>query len=420
MSPIHLSSVVLAVSAVASMVGAAPALAQLLPLHQSTYLDDTFYLPPSPLLQAAAGTVIRSRTLTNSAALPSAAKNLLVLYHSRSLDGRDIAVSGTVAIPAGQPPAGGWPVTTWAHGTTGIGPTCAPSRDTPDGPEHAFLGLKQVLMDSYVRRGYVVLATDYEGLGGPGIHPFLQGESEGRGALDIVRAARSLDSGIGKQYVAIGHSQGGHADLFTAAIGPAYAPELELLGNVAMAPASHIGMTVQGLAASSQPSYALAYVMYVLQSFASNHPSIDLKKVLTPHALAQLPETRQTCITASSSAGYWASAIPKDQFLADADLSEVLKVADVNEPSGLRISVPTLIVQGTADDTVLPSWTDSLVRSLCKNGNNVSYTAYADATHETIPKRSAAQVHSWIDARFAGSSATTGCGNLPWAGKPRS
>ena len=247
-------------------------------VHAQLTAGDNFHAPPSPLAPAEHGAVIRSHALTNSAALPSAARNILVLYHSTSPDGRDIAVSGTIAIPVGEPPAGGWPLTTWTHGTTGIGPACAPSKDTPTGPEHTFLGMKQVLMDDYVKRGYAVVATDYEGLGGPGPHPFLQGISAGRGALDIMRAAREIDPRIGSRYVALGHSQGGHADLFTAAMGPDYVPELKLLGNVAMAPASHIAASVQGMAAAAKPSYALGYVMYVLQSFASNHPGIDLRK----------------------------------------------------------------------------------------------------------------------------------------------
>jgi pimeloyl-ACP methyl ester carboxylesterase len=376
---------------------------------------DAFYRPPSPLTPAEHGAVIRSRALTGSAALPSAARNLLVLYHSRSVDGRDIAVSGTIAIPAGEPPAGGWPLTSWAHGTTGIGPACAPSRDTPTGPEHVFLGMKQKLMDDYVRRGYVVVATDYEGLGGPGLHPFLQGTSAGRGVIDIMRAARAMDHAIGARYVVIGHSQGGHADLFAASIGPDYAPELKLLGNVAMAPASHIAATVQGMAAAAKPSYALGYAMYVLQSFASNHPGIDLKKILTPAALAHLPQTRRDCITRTVSQGYWATSIPKQQFLPRADLAPVLKVAAANEPDGLRIAAPTLVVQGTADDTVLPAWTDAVVRSLCERGNGLHYSVYPAATHETIVTQASEQVRNFVDARFAGGAAPGNCGDLPAA-----
>ena len=390
-------------------------LAGWIPICAQSPAGDSFYLPPSPLPLAEHGTVIRSLPLTDSAALPSAARNLVVLYHSKSIDGRDIAVSGTIAIPAGKPPASGWPVTTWTHGTTGIGGACAPSRDTPNGPEHLFLGMKQVLMDGYVKRGYVVVATDYEGLGPPGLHPFLQGESEGRGALDIIRAAREIDPQIGKQYVVIGHSQGGQADLFTAAIGPNYVPELKLLGNVAMAPASHIAATVQSMTMDSKPSYALGYAMYVLESFASNHPEIDLRKILTPQALAHLPETLQSCITKTSSAGYWATSIPKDQFIAGADLSAVLKVAAANEPGGLSIATPTLVVQGGMDDTVLPAWTDATAHSLCGNGNSLFYTVYPKATHETIPQLSDTQVQSWVAARFAGADAKSNCSALPSA-----
>jgi pimeloyl-ACP methyl ester carboxylesterase len=383
----------------------------------ATPVPDAFYVPPSPLPTAEHGTLIRSQPLTNAAALPSAARNLLVLYHSKSIDGRDIAVSGTVAIPAGEPPAGGWPVTTWAHGTTGIGPACAPSRDTPTGPEHLFLGMKQTLMDEYVKRGYVVVATDYEGLGGPDLHPFLQGESEGRGVLDIIRAAREIDPAISARYVVLGHSQGGQAELFAAAIAPAYVPELQLLGNVAMAPASHIAATVQGMAADAKPSYALGYAMYVLQSFASNHPDIDLEKILTPQALEHLPQTRIDCITKTVSEGYWATAIPKEQFIAGADLSAVLNVAAANEPGDLRIAAPTLVAQGTADDTVLPAWTDAVVRSLCKNGNDLLYTVYPGATHETIVTEAAGEIRTWVDARFAGAGVETNCGALPTASK---
>ena len=386
-------------------------------VHAQSMAGDDFYAPPSPLPPAEHGAVIRSRPLTNSAALPSAARNLLVLYHSKSIDGRDIAVSGTIAIPAGEPPAGGWPMTTWTHGTTGIGPACAPSKDTPTGPEHTFLGMKQVLMDDYVKRGYVVVATDYEGLGGPGLHPFLQGVSAGRGALDIMRAARAIDPRIGTRYVVVGHSQGGHADLFASALGPDYVPELTLLGDVAMAPASHIASSVQGMATATKPSYALGYVTYVLQSFASNHPAIDLKTILTPQALAHLPQTRRNCITKTVSEGYWATAIPKDQFVARADLSAVLKVAATNEPDSLRIAAPTLVVQGTADDTVLPPRTDSVVRSLCKNGNNLQYTVYPGATHETIVTQAAAQIRSWVDARFAGTKMESNCSGLPSAAR---
>lgn len=166
---------------------------------------------------------------------------------------------------------------------------------------------------------------------------------------------------------------------------------------------------------ASTASYALGYVMYVLQSFASNHPDIDLRKILTSQALAHLPETRQACISATVTSGYWATAIPKDQFVPGMDLSAVLKVAAANEPAGLRIAAPALVVQGTADDTVMPAWTDAVVRSLCGGGNSVLYTVYPGATHETIVSRSAAQASAWVGGRFSGAAAESNCRTLPSA-----
>ena len=70
------------------------------------------------------------------------------------------------------------------------------------------------------------MRTDYEGLGTPGDHPYLIGVSEGRSVLDMVRAARKLDSNLGKRVVIAGHSQGGHAALWAASLQRSWTPEL--------------------------------------------------------------------------------------------------------------------------------------------------------------------------------------------------
>ncbi|MDP2356234.1 MAG: alpha/beta fold hydrolase [Beijerinckiaceae bacterium] len=355
------------------------------------------------------------RPLTTSAALPSAARNILVLYHSRGLNGEDVAVSGAISVPRGAPPAGGWPVITWTHGTTGLVAACAPSRDTPKGPEHVSLSQKQALLDTYVKRGYAVVATDYQGLGGPGLHPFLQGVIAGHNAIDIIRAARQADQVIGTRYVVMGHSQGGHANLFAAALGPKYAPELNLLGNVAFAPASHIDETLTSMLLATSPSLRLGYSMYVLQSFASNHPTINLSRLLSQSAMENLPLTQEQCVTATLSSGYWATAVPQQQFLKDPELSGVLKVAVSNDPGALQIEAPTFIAQGSADETVLPSWTDDVAQRLCENGTPIEYAVYAGADHETVVDQAAAKAQRWIDARFAGQEAINSCWQLPRA-----
>ena len=136
---------------------------------------EAFYTPPQPLPKGARGSVIWARPFEGTMALPGAARNVLVLYRSTGAKGNIVAVSGTVAIPQGEPPRGGWPVITWTHGTTGLAPVCAPSRDSGNGPEHPYIADIRVLLDGFVKQGYAVVASDYEGLGTPGVHPFLQG-----------------------------------------------------------------------------------------------------------------------------------------------------------------------------------------------------------------------------------------------------
>jgi hypothetical protein len=108
-----------------------------------------------------------------------------VLYRSRGLNEEPIAVSGVVIIPGGPAPPGGRPIIAWAHPTSGVVPHCAPSL--------AIFFFQQVQgLREMVRRGYIVAATDYPGLGTAGPHPYLVGISEGRAVLDSVRAARNL------------------------------------------------------------------------------------------------------------------------------------------------------------------------------------------------------------------------------------
>ena len=378
---------------------------------------DAFYTPPSPLPKGPRGSVIWTRPLSGTMALPSAKTNTLVLYRSVDGKGDSVAVSGTVAIPQGTPRRGGWPVITWTHGTTGLAPACAPSRDTDNGPEHDYIAIIRTLLDSFVKKGYVVVASDYAGLGTPGDHPFLQGVPTGRNALDMLRAAKALEPAIGKRYAVMGHSQGGQVDLFAAAQGPRYASEFRLVGNVAFAPGSHIAGRLSTVMTSSKNELALPYVLYTLDSYAKTNNAIDLKRILTPQALSHMPDLFQGCMTHALSTGYWSTAIAKDQFVAKPDVRAFLKMAQKNEPGLLRIFAPTLLVQGTADVTVLPGDTDDVAKQLCFRGNDLEYKPIAGADHNGSMQKGGAEALAWIEARFKGDSALKNCRALPKAGK---
>ena len=96
-------------------------------------------------------------------------------------------------------------------------------------------------LERWLNAGYAVVRTDYQGLGTPGVHGYLIGKDEGRSVLDIVRAARSVVGHLSNKVVIGGHSQGGHAALWAAALAKTWTPELKVAGTLAFAPASHLG-----------------------------------------------------------------------------------------------------------------------------------------------------------------------------------
>jgi len=376
---------------------------------------DAFYTPSSSLPKGLRGSVIWARPLDGTMALPGAKTNTLVLYRSTGAMRDSVAVSGTISIPKGQAPRDGWPVIVWTHGTTGLAPECAPSRDTDKGLEHEYIAVIRTLLDSFVAKGYAIVASDYEGLGTPGDHPFLQGMPTGRNALDLLRAAREIEPTIGTRYAVMGHSQGGQVDLFAAAIGPKYVPEFKLVGNVAFAPGSHIGKRLDSVIASPKVELALPYTLYALGSYAKINPRIDLKKILTPQALSHMPDLFDGCMTHALTKGYWSTAIAKDQFVKRPKLRAFRKMARENEPGFLRISVPTLILQGKADVTVLPKDTDDVAKELCARGNVLDYRPVAGADHDGAMEKGGADALAWIDARFKGEAASSNCKALPKA-----
>ena len=77
-----------------------------------------------------------------------------------------------------------------------------------------------------LNQGYIVAATDYQGLGGPGPHPYLVGPSAAHSVLDVVRAATEVTKASANTRFAVwGGWQRGHATLWTAQLAASYAPK---------------------------------------------------------------------------------------------------------------------------------------------------------------------------------------------------
>jgi pimeloyl-ACP methyl ester carboxylesterase len=376
----------------AAPVLAAPANAAVPPGPAGT----AFYTPPGTLPKGPHGTPIRQRKLTGEAVLSSARTNTLLLYRSQAVDGKTVAVSGTVAVPKGKAPKAGWPVITWAHGTVGIADACAPSLAGTQA------NYDSKLLNRWLKAGYAVVRTDYEGLGTPGEHPYLIGVSAGRSVLDMVRAARKLDSSLGKSVVIAGHSQGGHAALWAASLAKKWSPELKLRGTVAFAPASHIGEQGALLRALSSPSGVSGLVAMLVRGIDIANPSLGIGGLLSDQATALYPQIDQKCLDGLSAADSFGGLAPANLFRADAPLDPVIAALNANDPETLKIAGPVLIEQGKADTTVFPNFTDQLSGELKGRGVKLTYETFKGVDHAgaVTSKAPANDATKWIAKLF--------------------
>ena len=345
------------------------------------------------------GSIIRAEPF--SIGIPGASA-WRVSYRSGGVNSEQIEVSGVIVAPDRPAPAGGWPVVAWAHPTTGIARQCAPSLSKNF--SQSVPGLAQL-----IQQGYVVAATDYQGLGSDGPHPYLIGSSAAHTVLDSVRAAR-LVAGAGPRFIVWGHSQGGHAALWTGQLAQSYAPDLELLGVAAMAPASDLANLLEADLSSpaGQAFTALALVSW------SKVFGYDLRTIANPKAIPGMQLIGGACM--NNPLGLVADKIglgmlPKQVLIADpTKLPPWSVLIATNTPANVG-GAPVLLAQGTADPVVKPEITTRFASHLCKAGSPVRFLEMS-ADHLSIATRSVGQVLEWTAARFAGLPTASDCAAL--------
>ena len=347
--------------------------------------------------------------LSPDSVVPEDARTERITYLSQSATGQEVLVSGTVTVPAGEPPEGGWPVISWAHGTTGVGDACAPSAHSVGGPARDYLAATDPVIARWVAGGYAVAATDYEGLGTPGGHPYMNGVSAGHTVTDIVRAARELDSRIGTKWAVAGHSQGGHAALFTAAQGAEYAPELDLVGAVSYAPGSRTSDTAAYMAAGGPGvRAAIPFLPVLLLGAEAADPALSAEAMISDAARPLLDVARTGCMDQIKAA---AARIPADDLFAPgADTAALTAYFAGQEPEELNLTVPALVAQGTTDALVAAPITTQITEKLCADGSPVGYRSYEGADHRGVLTAAGDDVDAFLGTLFAGDDPGPMCG----------
>lgn len=359
-----------------------------------------------------AGELIGKEAFAVSGA-PNVGTSESFVYRMPAVGGGLADARAVILIPAGAAPSGGWPLLAWGHGTTGIADTCAPSTD---GTLAGYAGF----LDALVGAGYAVVAPDYEGLGADGLHPYLSLQSEGRSLLYAAKAAADAYASVSSRVGLIGHSQGGHAVLGAAELA-GEVPSLDIVGTVAFAPASNVrasGDQLQAVIANPAAPIGdrvgagvsrLAFSTLILAAIPATTPTFDIASAFGPDGAFLASAAVTTCLsalvnqitpvvqTAVVNTGSIESLLPSSTL----DIPAVSSYLQAMEPGTRTLADPVLLLQGGADTTVFPAFTQQLRDTMVNRGTSVTYTEIANESHTSIVQAGAAAALSFLGTMFA-------------------
>ncbi len=372
---------------------------------------DDFYTPPA-VLPAGNGAVVRSEPsefhLDPLRLIDVPAEVTRVMYASEGVNER-VAVTGTVIQPRGSwSGPGERPVVGYAVGTQGMADRCAPSKQLAAGSEYEGLFLKGLLA-----RGYTVVVTDYEGLGTPGSHPYVDGGSLGRSVLDSVRAARNLDLVEDSAPVLLsGYSEGGNAVAGAVEQLADYAPELDVLGAYAGA----VPADLTRVAPKLDGSLYVAFLGYAVAALDAYHPELALRDVLNEDGEDYLDRVEESCTFdgVASFAFQRTSELTVDgrsvvDYLTRPDIAAVLEEKRLGKGAP---TVPTLVAHSRLDDVVDYAQGRDMARSWCDHGGDVSFQTLLTPTHVGGAVAGFPRAFAFMEARVQGKSFAGSCGRF--------
>lgn len=344
------------------------------------------------------GEVMRVEPITGSSVRNGTASR--IIYRTQKADGTPTFSSAMIFIPttpANEPRQ----VVAWAHGTLGMGDQCAPSRTADPVAKISWV-------NAMLAQDWVVVATDYAGLGTPGTEAYLVGRAEAHDVLNSVRAVRNMpNTQAGKRFGLWGHSQGGHSALFTASMVSSYAPELSLVGTVASAPAAELVPLM-----SQQYQQPVSWVIgpEVAVSWPANYPQLNTRDVLTPPALNNYHKVAEQCIEQSALEAIVRGKLGQQFFTTNlTDIPSWNNILQTETAPILKPNQPVMVAESLTDSVVLPNTTALYIQKSCQAGSNLNSLWLTNVNHIQLQSVISPGVISWLSDRFAGRVATSTC-----------
>ena len=351
-----------------------------------------FYDVSTPLAPGRPGELIRSSS-GDDYYLATDFSARRILYRSRSATGQDVAVSGVVLVPAGNPPDGGWPVIAWAHAFTGAGRQCAPSLW-----RNLYYG---TFLSMYVNLGYAVVATDYAGLGTNFRSAIMDVQSNATNVIDSIPAARSAVPQLGLRWVAIGLSLGANAAIGVAEL-EGQIRDPNYLGAVAIAGVADLTDVYERLPKTESMGISELWA-YAIKTV---YPEFDVRDMLREKALPAYEKIDKSCGIVASQPEVSAGEAFKQNWITN---KFVVSFVDRNRLGKKTAYGPLLIIADETDSAIPPSMTAPVVARMCKQGDHVQVIKFSDSEPGRVLGGSVRDQMAWIQDRFAGRPAPDDC-----------
>lgn len=339
-------------------------------------LDARNYAGPIP----APGNVIETVALTPELSVAGAGAAYRILYSTTDQHGAPAVSTAAVFVPRTPAPPGGYPVLAWAHGTVGLGDDCTPSAlpRIPRDDEY---------LSHWLEQGYVIVASDYAGLGTPGLMSYLNSVTTAHGVIDSVIAAHRMDIALSPKWAIIGQSQGGGAAVASARWATEFSAGsgLDYRGVVATGTPANI----QKFVAQAGPDLQLpelgpvanAYTAYIIAALREARPDLNVDSVLSPAGLDAAARAETMCVHPLTDE--LARLSPADMF--SAPLMSIPGIdAALQDFMGTPVSGydrPIFLGVGLLDRDVPPASTLAFYDELRANNQNVELRIYPEEDH---------------------------------------
>lgn len=338
----------------------------------------------------AVGTVLDSEVLETEKIIsaPNGSKTLLVTYGARNAHGSPIKVTGLVTFPQGEAPADGWPVLSYAHGTTGITKEAAPSMAIGTHPDHeAFTLVVDSYLQTWLDKGFAVIQPDYEGLGTSGKGTYMDRNSLASSVNEMVRATRA-EYGFAEYWYNTGWSQGGFAAVSAASaddVPAGLVKTLAIAPGDTYVPATKVPGFVAKTLFATVDEKNLAYTSYAIQGAMNFNKGIKADDFLSEKGKEVMDFASRVCLTTFKEEN---TIHGREVLNDDPKLTALLEHLSANSMVNMHPTTPVVIFSSEDDEIIDFGQISSAAKEIQANdGTDVTFEVRTGEGHRDMVRR---------------------------------